>query len=504
LHAILQNEIIICGSAMEDSGTEVYGRPGTPAKSGEEPRSRPQLAPEQRLGGYVLIQKLGAGGIGEVWKARDTRLNRVVALKFIAAERPGSSPMRDLLREARAASALNHPNIVTIFEVGEGADSAYLAMEFVEGETLRSRLKRPPVPAEEALEIAQQILAGLAAAHRNGIVHRDLKPENIMLRLDGLVKLMDFGLAKVIPWAESSAAAPASASTATDSGAIVGTLTYMSPEQARGHPVTAASDVFSFGIVFYELLTGEHPFQGGTAIDTLTAILSREPANLNAKAPAVPPAVSAITARALEKDSSRRYSSGVELSAELKQAILAAATPGGAADAGPEVRHKPRWMQGVGVALMAAIVSVAAWRLRAPTTGAGISTPVRSVAVMNFHSEPEDQGAAPLAQDLPEELGTALSKTGWQIASHESVLQLGAAAKPRDVGTQLGVDAVLEGSVRTFGGKFKIYIELDNTRTGFLLWSATYNVEGQDVLAGEQKTAANITEDLRQALAAKH
>jgi len=387
--------------------------------------------------------------------------------------------------------------------VGEGADSAYLAMEYVEGETLRARLKRPPLPTEEALEIAQQIVAGLAAAHRVGIVHRDLKPENIMLRVDGLVKLMDFGLAKVVPWGEKGAASPASGSVATDSGTIVGTLTYLSPEQARGRPVSPASDVFSFGIIFYELLTGEHPFQADTAVDTLTAILNREPTSVSAKSPAVPPAVSAIAARALDKDSSRRYPSGAELSADLKQALSAQEASARAAEARPVVRQKSRWMQAVGVALIAVILSVAARRSRSSPTGGNLVTPVRSMAVMNFRTAAEDQTAVTVAQELPEELDTALSKTGLQIASHESVLQLGGSVKPSDIGAQLGVDAVLDGSVRSYGSRFKVHVELVNARTGFQVWSETFTVEGEDVLSGEQKAAAEIAQELRQALATK-
>jgi eukaryotic-like serine/threonine-protein kinase len=489
---------------VENSEAKTLGPPGDRAKGDEPPHgTKPHRAPEQKVGGYVLLAKLGAGGIGEVWKARDTRLNRVVALKFISAERPGSSPIRDLLHEARAASALNHPNIVTIFEVGETEGSAFLAMEFVEGETLRARLKRPPVPVEEALDIAQQIVAGLAAAHRNGIVHRDLKPENIMLRVDGLVKLMDFGLAKVVPWADASTAGNTPASAATESGAIVGTLTYMSPEQARGRPVTAASDVFSFGIIFYELLTGEHPFQAETAMDTLTAILSKEPASISAKSPSTPAALSAITARTLEKESNRRYPTGMDLAAELKAAISAQVTPAHAPEGETQVRHKPRWMRAIGVALIATILSLAAWRLRSSPNGASAATPVRAVAVMSFRAAPEDQGAATLAQDLPEELGTAISKTGMQVASHQSVLDLGGSPKPRDVGSQLGVDAVMNGSVRTFGGRFKVYVELDNARTGFMVWSETFTFEGPDALNGEEKTAAQIAQEMRQALAAQ-
>ena len=231
---------------------------------------RQTLAPEQKIGNYLLLKKLGAGGIGEVWKARDRTLNRVVALKFIFTERQGSTPARDLLKEARAASALNHPNIVTVFEVGETEDWAYLAMEFVEGETLRARMERSAVPLDEALEIAGQALSGLAAAHRAGVLHRDLKPENIMIRGDGYVKLLDFGLAKVLPWARGEQTADSAAlGVPTETGQIVGTFTYMSPEQARGLTVVPASDVFSFGIVLYELFTREHPFRGPTVMDTL-------------------------------------------------------------------------------------------------------------------------------------------------------------------------------------------------------------------------------------------
>jgi serine/threonine protein kinase len=177
----------------------------------------------------VLLERLGAGGIGEVWKARDRRLNRVVALKFIFAERQGSSTSRDLLREARAASALNHPNIITIFEIGESAGATYLAMEYVQGETLRTRLGSTPLTPAEAAEIARQVSEGLAAAHREGILHRDLKPENIMIRADGIVKIVDFGLAKVMPWAKDDAGNEgATLSVATQSGQLLGTFTYMS------------------------------------------------------------------------------------------------------------------------------------------------------------------------------------------------------------------------------------------------------------------------------------
>ncbi len=460
------------------------------------------LTANQTIGSYLLVEKLGAGGIGEVWKARDRRLNRVLALKFISRERQGSSPVRDLLREARAASALNHPNIVTVFEVGETGDVAFLAMEFVDGETLRGRLKRPPLPLDEALEVAAQTLAGLAAAHRQGIVHRDLKPENIMLRVDRLVKLMDFGLAKAVPGAQVPAADLGTPSASTESGAIVGTLTYMSPEQARGLRVSPASDVFSFGIVLYEMLVGEHPFRAETPMDTLTAILSREAPNLRARCPTIPQDYCDLCARALEKDTGKRYPSAVELEEAFK-AARAKQQGGGAALPAPAMpsRAKPRWMQAVGTALIATLLGVAGWRWKSSGARTEHGLEVQSVAVMAFRATADDQRAALLAQDLPEELDAALSRAGWRVLSRASLQGLGPSPRPVDIGAQLGVDAVLDGSVRSFGEKLKVHIELVSTRTGFQLWSETLNVGAEDLLGGEQTTAAQITQEMRQALA---
>ncbi len=461
------------------------------------------LAPEQKIGSYLLLEKLGAGGLGEVWKARDRRLNRVVALKFITAEARGATSPRDLLREARAASSLNHPNILTIFEVGESEGVTFLAMEFVEGETLRARLKRPPLSLEEALEVAEQVAKGLATAHRHGIVHRDLKPENIMLRVDGYVKVVDFGLAKVVLWVEDSKAETTPVSKATDSGVIVGTLTYMSPEQARARPVTPASDVFSFGIVLYEMLAGDHPFKADTAMDTLSAILSRDPPKLSARNPACSTALSEICARALEKEISRRFPSAIELAEELERlrSTPQPALPGAVPEPAAHVRHKPRWMQAVGATLIAALLVLGGWRYRSSSAGGMASMPARSVAVMNLRTAPDDQRAQTIAQDLPEELTSALSKTGLQVASRSSVVELGSSSRARDVGAQLGVDSVLEANIRSYGSKVKVYVELVDTRTGFQKWSGSFTVEVEDPLASEQKLAAGITAQLHEAVA---
>ena len=449
------------------------------------------MYPDQRVGPYVLIEKLGAGGLGEVWKARDPRLNRIVALKFLTAEQSGTSSPRELLREARAASALNHPNIVTIFDVGESEGHTYLAMEFVEGETLRARLKRGPVPLAETLEIAQQVVAGLAAAHRHGIIHRDLKPENVMLRVDGYVKLLDFGLAKRLPGAAAEAGEP-TVSVAMHSGHVVGTLTYMSPEQARAQSVTPASDIFAVGILLYEMLAGEHPFRRESAMDTLSAILNAEPTPLTKRTPEASAEVARVVERALSKASAQRYPSAVELSEDLKRARAEGPAP-------PTVRRRPRWVRAIGAAVIALALGVGVWQFGLKSDGE-IAGAVRTVAVMNFRSEADDARAAALARGLPEELSGALVARGIRVAAGSSVEELGAAVAPRAVGAQLGVDGVLLGTVRSYGNKFRVYVELVDSRTGFQVWSKTFVAESGDLLGAEQKTAAEIAAELRDAV----
>ena len=264
----------------------------------------------KRLNHYQVFSLLGAGGMGEVYLAEDTRLKRKVALKLLPAELTAN---RDRLRrfeqEARAASALNHPNIITIHEIGESGQWHYLATELIDGETLRQRLNQGRIEFSAALDIALQIGSALVAAHKAGIVHRDVKPENIMLRSDGLVKVLDFGLAKLTESSTSglSSNAPTRAQVNTETGMVMGTARYMSPEQARGQKVDARTDIFSFGVVFYEMITGRAPFEGETASDVLAAILKSEPPPLVDGAHEVPRELEHIVSRALRKDPERRY-----------------------------------------------------------------------------------------------------------------------------------------------------------------------------------------------------
>ena len=264
----------------------------------------------KRLNHYQVLSLLGAGGMGEVYLAEDTRLKRKVALKLLPAELTAN---RDRLRrfeqEARAASALNHPNIITIHEIGESGRWHYLVTELIDGETLRQRLKQGRIEFSAALDMALQIGSALVAAHKAGIVHRDIKPENIMLRNDGLVKVLDFGLAKLTESSTSglSSNAPTRAQVNTETGMVMGTARYMSPEQARGQKIDARTDIFSFGVVFYEMITGGAPFEGETASDVLAAILKSEPPPLVDGAHEVPRELEHIVSRALRKDPERRY-----------------------------------------------------------------------------------------------------------------------------------------------------------------------------------------------------
>ena len=272
------------------------------------------------IGSYRILSKLGAGGMGEVWLAEDLRLKRKIALKLLPAHFTADAErVRRFEREARAASALNHPNILTIHEIGQTGDVHFMATEFVEGQTLRQRLPQVKPNIGEVLDIAAQIASALAAAHTEGIVHRDIKPENVMLRPDGYVKVLDFGLARIT---QREAAADAShaptQSAQTDPGLILGTVGYMSPEQVRGEELDARTDIFSLGVVLYEMLAGNRPFKGATTADAIAALLEREPTPLSASHSEAPAALQQIINRALAKDRSRRYQRCDELFNDLK------------------------------------------------------------------------------------------------------------------------------------------------------------------------------------------
>ncbi len=286
--------------------------------------SGPRAAPPNRdrtgsrLGPYEIGERIGAGAMGEVFRARDSRLDRDVALKLLP-EAFGADPgrARRFEREARAASALNHPNIVTVYEVGAVGSSSYIAMELVEGRTLRDALGPGALPTKRLLDLACQIASGLARAHDAGIVHRDLKPENVMVTKDGFAKILDFGLAKRLPFEGGASGLAATVTVWTEAGTVLGTVGYMSPEQAGGAQVDFRSDQFSFGSILYEMATGARAFQKKTAVDTLSAILNEEPVSVAELNPAVPLPLRLVIERCLAKQPEHRYASTLDLSREL-------------------------------------------------------------------------------------------------------------------------------------------------------------------------------------------
>jgi tRNA A-37 threonylcarbamoyl transferase component Bud32 len=277
------------------------------------------LAPGARVGSYEVIDRLGTGGMGAVYRARDTRLGRTVALKVLRSDDP--ELLRRLDREARAASALNHPNIVQIYDVGEAAGQAgehFVVMEYVEGETLRRRLAEGALPIPEVLDLGAQLADGLAKAHRAGIVHRDLKPENLMVTPDGLLKILDFGLAKVLPAPLGDVERQETLTRhGTQVGMLLGTLEYMSPEQASGRPVDSRTDQFAVGLVVSEMATGRPVFHRDTPAQVLAAVIERDPEPLRQLRPEAPPALEAIVSRCLQKDPALRFAKTDELASEL-------------------------------------------------------------------------------------------------------------------------------------------------------------------------------------------
>ncbi|HET9784122.1 MAG TPA: protein kinase [Terriglobales bacterium] len=326
-----------------------------------------------QLGPYEIVAPLGAGGMGEVYRARDARLNRTVAVKVMAEARAGDALRRRRFeQEARAASALNHPNILTVHDFGVHDGAPYLVTELLEGESLAERLRQGPLPLRKALEVAAQAATGIAAAHEQGIVHRDLKPANLFLTRDGRLKILDFGLAKLTtPAADADSPTLASpASAATGDGVVLGTVGYMAPEQVRGLPADARSDIFALGAILYEMLAGRRAFARSSAADTMAAILKEDPPELDAAAQRWPPAVERILRHCLEKNPAERFQSA----RDLAFALHAAAEPTSSTRVAAALPGRRGWLRPAGLACAAVVLAAGGWlwghrgRAAAPVT----------------------------------------------------------------------------------------------------------------------------------------
>ena len=343
------------GNFIESPAIEVAARAEARLDDAAGVMTRPR-----QVGRYNLLSLLGEGGMGEVYLAEDASLGRKVALKFLP-ERFISDPERvqRFRREARAASALNHPNIVTIYEIGQAADLHFIATELVEGHTLRRRMEAGKIIPKQSIGIAIQAASALAAAHRAGIIHRDIKPENVMVRPDGYVKVLDFGLAKLTE-ASGGNSADSALDLSTQSGMVLGTINYMSPEQALGQDVDSRTDIFSLGVVLYEMVTGTQPFKGSTPAAVFDAILNKAPVPAIELSPGLPAGLDRVITRALEKDAELRYQTASDVRAELKRLereIDSAATED---DAPAPARRRVRARRAFRVAALVAVGALAA------------------------------------------------------------------------------------------------------------------------------------------------
>ncbi len=393
-----------------------------------------------RLGAYAIEAPLGAGGMGEVYRARDTRLDRAVAVKVLSPHVAADLQLRDRFeREARAIAALHHPHICTLYDVGDEGDITFLVMEYLEGETLESRLGRGPLPANDATRLAIQIAAALDCAHDAGIVHRDLKPANIMLTLEG-AKLLDFGLAKLTDVDVDL--------TRTAEGVIVGTAAYMSPEQAEGKPLDRRSDAFSFGAVLYEMLTGRRAFGGATIVEILGAVLHTDPPRFQA-----PRSLVDIVTRCLAKGLDQRFQSMSEVKAALQRVTV-------------DVDRTP------------------------------------SIAVLPFSNMSADPENEYFSDGLAEEIINALSAVeGLRVVARTSSFSFkGKLAEIGEIARRLNVDHVLEGSVRKSGNRVRVTTQLVDVSNGYHLWSERYDRELADIFDVQDDIARAIVQRLKVAL----
>jgi serine/threonine-protein kinase len=400
---------------------------------------------------YRIIGKLGEGGMGVVYRAEDTSLDREVALKFLSPRVVGGDDDRArFVREAKSAASINHPNICTVHAIDEFKGDVFIAMEFVDGQDLRRKLRDGPLEVDDALAIASQVADGLACAHGRGIVHRDIKPANIMVTPTGLVKIMDFGLAR----------GPAAAQL-TMTGTTIGTAAYMSPEQARGDEVGPCSDLWSLGVVLYEMVTGERPFRGEHEQAVIYAILNSEPAGLASPLRSLPSKVAAVISRSLQKDPRNRYRRAEEMSSAMMASCRGGGTPT-AAIATARVDDLP------------------------------------SIAILPFENLSPDPENVFFGDGLAEELATALSRLPkLRVAARTSAFKLrGKDLDAREIGTKLGVGAILEGSVRKAGSRLRVTAKLVDTSDGFQLWSERYDRDMEDIFAVQDDITAAIVEQL--------
>jgi len=429
-----------------------------------------------KYGPYEIESPLGAGGMGEVYRARDTRLGRTVAIKILPAHLCGTREAKERFdREARAISSVSHPNICALYDVGAQDGVSYLVMEYLEGATVADRLSHGPLSPESLVKMALEIAEGLDKAHRGGLVHRDLKPANLFITQDGHIRILDFGLAKSLEALGAAkgddAATAAAGANFTSPGLTVGTIAYMSPEQARGEPVDARSDLFSLGMVLYEMATARKAFGGSSTAVVFEAILNRNPLPVTELNPQMPRALENILGKLLEKDADLRYQTAAELRADLKRLSR----------------------------------DLGSGRRSAAEPGASGATPQaapvkqKSVAVLYFENQSGSKEDEYFRDGITEDIVTEISKIGQLdiFPRSEMMAFRDKVVTAQQVAQQLGAQYVLEGSIRRSGNRVRITAQLVEASTRHSVWAERYDRQMEDVFTIQEEIARSIAQALR-------
>ncbi|PYR60040.1 MAG: hypothetical protein DMF91_13180 [Acidobacteria bacterium] len=457
------------------------------------------------LGQYKILDRIGAGGMGEVYRARDTRLGRTVAIKVLPADVAADPDRRErFMREARATAALSHPNIAALYEIGEDQGQIFLVFEFVPGDTLKTVIGGRPLNPRRAIDLAVQVADALADAHAEGIVHRDIKPANIIVTPKGAAKVLDFGLAT---WTAGGAERETAATMlATSAGTTLGTVAYMSPEQAIGEPVDHRTDIFSLGIVLFEMLTGRLPFTGSTPTALALQIVRADAPPPTAVNPSLPRELDAVVAKALAKSFEARYQSAATFGAELRSigAILDVRIEATEA-VGVVPASRRRADRGISAWIVPAVVAGAlaavVWWQRAPMARAWHrvfgAPPAPIIAVMPLELAEADANQRFFADGLTEDLITRLGQTPGLKVLGRSATRAYRDRSPREVATELGAGVVLTGSVRPQVDRVKVTLELVDPADGVQIWSGQYTRDVKDIFAVQAQVAEEVARALR-------